>query len=32
MREGDEIWVAGDKAKAADLYVTAWEGTPENPS
>ena len=31
MREGDEIWVAGDKAKSADLYVTAWEGAPENP-
>jgi uncharacterized Ntn-hydrolase superfamily protein len=28
MREGDEVWVAGDKAKAADLYVEAWEREP----
>ncbi|HVX33907.1 MAG TPA: DUF1028 domain-containing protein [Solirubrobacterales bacterium] len=30
MREADETFVAGDKARSADLYVQAWEGTPEN--
>lgn len=30
MREGDEIWIAGDKATAADLYVEAWERAPDN--
>jgi len=30
MREGDEVWAAGDQARAADLYVEAWERAPEN--
>jgi uncharacterized Ntn-hydrolase superfamily protein len=30
VREGDEIWVAGDKMKASDIYVEAWEAVPEN--
>jgi uncharacterized Ntn-hydrolase superfamily protein len=30
VREGDEIWVAGDKLKASDIYIEAWEQVPEN--
>ncbi|HVX33831.1 MAG TPA: tetratricopeptide repeat protein, partial [Solirubrobacterales bacterium] len=30
MREADESFAAGDTARAADLYVEAWEGAPEN--
>jgi uncharacterized Ntn-hydrolase superfamily protein len=30
VREGDEIAVAGDHLKAADIYIAAWERTPEN--
>jgi uncharacterized Ntn-hydrolase superfamily protein len=30
MRAADESFVAGDKARSADLYVEAWEGAPDN--
>ena len=30
VREGDEVAVAGDHLKAADIYIAAWERTPEN--
>jgi uncharacterized Ntn-hydrolase superfamily protein len=30
VREADEIAVAGDNAGATDIYIAAWERTPEN--
>jgi uncharacterized Ntn-hydrolase superfamily protein len=30
VREGDEIWVAGEQLKAADIYIEAWERVPES--
>jgi uncharacterized Ntn-hydrolase superfamily protein len=30
VREADEIWAMGDTGRAADLYIQAWEETPEN--
>ncbi|HEY2053429.1 MAG TPA: DUF1028 domain-containing protein [Solirubrobacterales bacterium] len=30
VKEGDEIWIAGDKVKASHLYIEAWEQVPEN--
>lgn len=29
VREADEGFLAGDEAKSNDLYIEAWEGTPE---
>jgi uncharacterized Ntn-hydrolase superfamily protein len=30
VREGDELAIAGDNARASDLYIAAWERVPDN--
>jgi uncharacterized Ntn-hydrolase superfamily protein len=30
VREADEIWAAGEKDRAAGLYIEGWEGSPES--
>jgi uncharacterized Ntn-hydrolase superfamily protein len=29
VTRGDEVWIAGDKAKASEIYIEAWEQLPE---
>jgi uncharacterized Ntn-hydrolase superfamily protein len=30
VTKGDEVWISGDKLKASDIYIEAWEHVPDS--